>query len=264
MCRNITPWSWAILCWLTAASASAEEIVLHVASGGDDQARGAAAAPLATPHAALARLAELAQKSPAADVRIVLRAGTYQIEQPLEIGPAQVPPRGSLTLAAAEGAAVVISGGVTITGWQVRDDGVWQARLPTAAGNWRFRELLVGGQRRPRARHPNTDYVRIDAAFSDKRSGFMFRAGDLPESLTGGELVFLHDWSTSRIPIRSIEHDARRLTAAFPIGNRAPHYQIDHFEPHPRYFLEGHAALLSRSEEKLRLPDGGLWPGFPE
>jgi hypothetical protein len=22
--------------------------------------------------------------------------------------------------------------------------------------------------------------------------------------------------------------------------------------------------LLSRSEEKLRLPDGGLWPGFPE
>jgi len=222
---------------------SAVEVEVHVAPGGDDEAAGGAATPLATPRAAIDRLPELSRQSPDADVRVLLRAGTYRIDRPLLIERKHVPSRGSLTFAAVDGQAV-LSGGRAITGWRVGDDGSWSVTIPDAAnGKWKFRELFVNGLRRGRARHPNAGYLRIDKAFDDKRSGFTFQAGDLPKNRTdGGELVFLHDWSTLRIPVRQVDHDSHRLTAAFPIGNRADHYKIDHFEPHPRYYIESNTS----------------------
>ena len=99
------------------------------------------------------------------------------------------------------------------------------------------------------ARHPNNDYRRIVTAVPDKRTGFFFAAGDLPASLAGGELVFLHDWSISRVMIESVDLADRRLKVTHPIGNRAPHYQIDHFEKHPRYYVENHRSLLDSPGE---------------
>lgn len=253
---------WLLFAGLIAVSncpCLAVEVDLHVAPGGSDEAAGGAAAPLATPRAALDRMPELARQSPHAVVRVLLRAGTYRIDRPLVIERKHVPSRGSLTFTA-EGGRAVLSGGQAITGWQVGDDGSWSATIPDAVnGKWKFRELLVNGRRRGRARHPNAGYLRIDKAFDDKRSGFTFQAGDLPKNWTGGgELVFLHDWSTSRVPVRQVEHDSGRLTAAFPIGNRADHYKIDHFEPHPRYYIENHAAFLDAPGEWLLGDDGVL------
>lgn len=246
---------------------SAAELVLHVAEEGNDGASGTATAPLATLPRALEMLPDLAKKSPEAQVQIVLHAGIYRLDKPLVIGQAHVPRRGSLTLAAAEGERVIISGGKQVSGWAVHKDGTWSAVVPkSAAGAWSFRELFVAGQRRPRARHPNAGYARIEKAFADKRTGFTFQPGDLPASWTGGgELVFLHDWSTSRIPVASVAHDTRRLTVAFPIGNRAEHYKIDHFEPHPRYYVENHRAFLDSPGEWLLEDNGTLryWP-LPE
>jgi hypothetical protein len=241
-----------------AREGPAAEVALHVSSRGSDQAAGNEAEPLATLSGAIGRLADIAKASPEADVRIVVHGGVFRIEEPLTIQPEHVPPRGSLTFAAAEGERPVVSGGMDITGWKINDDGSWSVSIPEAVqGKGSFRELFVGGQRRPRARHPNAGYVRIDKAFEDKRSGFTYNAGDLPASWTGGgELVFLHDWSTSRIPVKDVAHDTRRLTVAFPIGNRADHYKIDHFEPHPRYFVEGHRAFLDAPGEWLL--DGGV------
>jgi hypothetical protein len=92
--------------------------------------------------------------------------------------------------------------------------------------------------------------LRIDAAFADKRSGFTFHAGDLPTGWeAGGELVFLHDWSLSRLSVASVDHQALRLTSSFPIGNSAPHFKIDHFETHPRYFVENHRVFLDAPGE---------------
>jgi hypothetical protein len=230
----------------------AEEVVLHVSPNGNDRAAGSADAPVATPNRALELVAGLAKTSPESRVQIVVGGGVYRIENPLVIGPSDMPPRGSLTFTAASGQRAVISGGKRIAGWSVNKDGSWSAPLSNTESAWSFRELFVAGVRRPRARHPNTAYARIDRAFADKRSGFTFQPGDLPEKWTaGGELVFLHDWSTSRIPVQSVEHDTRRLTVAFPIGNRAEHYKIDHFEPHPRYCVEGHRAFLDAPGEWL-------------
>jgi len=253
---------WLLSAGLIAVSnfpCLAVEVDLHVAAGGSDEAAGDAAAPLATPRAAIDRLPELSRQSPDAVVRVLLRAGTYRIDRPLLIERKHVPSRGSLTFVA-DGGLAVLSGGRAITGWRVGDDGSWSVTIPDAAnGKWKFRELFVNGQRRWRARHPNAGYLRIDKAFDDKRSGFTFAEGDLSKDWTdGGELVFLHDWSTSRIPVRQVEHDSRRLTVAFPIGNRADHYNIDHFEPHPRYYLEDHAAFLDVPGEWLLGDDGVL------
>lgn len=257
---------WSLIAWCAScvlgicfpgvpgeAARAAEVIELHVAPGGDDAATGQVGSPLATPQGALARLPALAASAPRAQVRVVLHAGVYRLTAPLEIDRAHVPAEGSLTLSAATGETVVVSGGRRLDGWTVETDGTWS--LPIAdvgSGSWTFRELFVGGERRPRARHPNAGYLRIDRAFDDKRSGFTFVDGDLPRDWTsGGELVFLHDWSVSRIPVREVAHDSRRLTAEFPIGNPSPHYAIDHFEPHPRYFVEGHAAFFDAPGEWL-------------
>jgi hypothetical protein len=240
-----------------AQVALADNLVLHVATSGSDQANGEETSPLATPHGAIDRLPAIAAAQPNAQVHVLLRTGVYNIDRPLVIERKHVPAHGNLTFVAADENRVSISGGRKIVGWQVANDGTWSTAVPKAAnGRWRFRELFVDGQRRSRARHPNAGFLRVDQAFDDKRSGFTFNQGDLPETWTGdGELVFLHDWSTSRIAVRSVEHDTRRLTAAFPIGNRADHYKIDHFEPHPRYYVEDHRAFLDAPGEWLLKDD---------
>lgn len=246
---------WILLAFAptTALSAAADEIVVHVAADGNDSSDGTASQPFATLGHALEAAQGLAGKNPDSDIRILVRSGVYRIAAPLTVSPTHVPANGSLTISAPAEERVVISGGRTITGWRVEDDGSWTTSIPeVAAGKWRFRELFVNDQRRPRARHPNAGYLRIDESFPDKRSGFSFHAGDLPHAWTGGgELVFLHDWSISRMPVKSVEHDTRRLTSAHSIGNRADHYKIDHFEKHPRYYVENHPTFLDAAGEWL-------------
>lgn len=261
--RNSFAWTAAaiLLCVLLRQKVlPAVETELHVSPSGDDDAAGSSERPLATPQHAIDRSAGIARRSREAAVKIVLHAGVYHIETPLVIRRQHVPPQGSLTIRAADGERVVISGGRQIHDWKIEEDGIWSVTLPeVASGDWSFRELFVNGQRRPRARHPNDGYLRIERAFADKRSGFTTGAGDLPETWTaGGELVFLHDWSVSRVPVQSVNHRTRRLTVAFPIGSRADHYRIDHFEPHPRYFVENHRAFFDASGEWLLDEESGV------
>ena len=60
---------------------------------------------------------------------------------------------------------------------------------------------------------------------------------------TGAELLFLHDWSISRVPVESIQD--RLLKTTGPIGFPAAHYVIDHYEKHPRFCLEDDESFLS-------------------
>jgi hypothetical protein len=236
-----------------SAVCHAEEVRLHIVPAIDDERRDPGATQFVSPQSALAALPAIAKQSPDADIRILLHGGVYRIEKPLKVLRHHVPEQGSLTFASANGEKVVISGGKPITDWTIKDDGTWSTVVTGPAnGSWVFRELFFDGQRRPRARHPNAGFVRVEKAFDDKRSGFTFAAGDLPRGwIEGGEVVFLHDWSTSRIPVQRIEHDARRLTVVFPIGSRSDHFRIDHFEPHPRYYVEGHREFLDAPGEWL-------------
>ena len=61
--------------------------------------------------------------------------------------------------------------------------------------------------------------------------------------------MFLHDWSSSRVQIASVDPKAKVIKLAHPIGPGADHYRIDHFEPHPRYFLENARSFLDAPGE---------------
>src|SRR5262245_35172017 len=199
----------------------------HVAVQGNDAQAGTALKPFATAHRALEEVARLRAAKDDRPAAIVLHQGTHEIRRPLEIGP-QHASSGSLTIRAAENAHPVLSGGRRLSGWQRSDDGNLQLNVEDVTGGHTFRELFVNGQRRPRARHPNIDYLRVAEPFPDKRSGFTFNAGDIPAAVQGGaELVFLHDWSISRVAVKSIDHQSGRLTTSAPIGVAGDFFSVD-------------------------------------
>ncbi len=181
-----------------------------------------------------------------------LPAGRYRFAEPLRLDPATV--GNGLTLRAAEPGRVVFTSGLALP-----------SRGRDGAGNWRFalpngwqqtgipRLVLRGGNLQAAARHPNQGTFRIAAALPDRRSGFTTQADDLPADLDVAaapcDLVLLHDWSSSRLPVASYEAATRTLRTVGPIGCEASHYAIDHFEKQPRYWLEGHPAFADRPGE---------------
>ena len=130
----------------------------------------------------------------------------------------------------------------------------WHYKLPK---DWKEfgtpRVIVIDGQLRRAARHPNDGFLRIEQALPDRRSGFVVSAGDLPDRFNVKaapcDLVFLHDWSSSRLPVASYDPKRRELRTVGPIGCAAAHYAIDHFEEHPRYWLEGHPDFADRPGE---------------
>ncbi len=243
----------AVLGFCSLASVHVTAADFFVATDGDDANPGTQAQPFATLGAARDAVRQALAASPETNVRVIVRGGTYRISQPLTFHPqdggnAQT----TVTYQATTGETPVFSGGRPITQWVDNQDGTWSANVPEVkAGRWRFRELYVNGTRRPRARHPNDGYLRVVQSGPDRRTSFTFRTGDIPRSALGPnlELLFLHDWSTSRVRVSSIDHDSNVLTVADPIGCQAPHYRIDHFEKHPRYRLENDPALLDAPGE---------------
>lgn len=148
---------------------AAEPLMLYVSTEGRDEWSGRLAAPneegtdgpVATLHRArgLARDSR-AQAEEARPVVVEVRGGTYYLDEPLVLGPedsgtAEAP----VTWRARAGEEVVLSGGRRLPGpWQSDDGVVHYTHLPEVqAGEWWFRQLRVGGERRLRARHPNLD-----------------------------------------------------------------------------------------------------------
>jgi hypothetical protein len=224
-----------------------------VAPQGSDDHPGTKQRPFASLTRARDAVRQKHARSLDRDVRVLLRGGDYWLASPVEFRPVDGGnDQHSVTYAAFPGERPRISGGRRIAGWRPAHDGTWRARLPeVTAGPWSFRELFVNGRRRPRARHPNAGYLRVERAGADRRTRFTFRPGDLAPftGIERTELVFLHDWSVSRVPLQAVDHERHELSTAFEIGCRAPHYTIDHFEPHPRYFLENNPAFLDAPGE---------------
>lgn len=200
----------------------------------------------------LAEVRQLRVRGQTAPAQVHLPDGVYRFRAPLRLDPEIV--GAGLTLMAESPGKVVISGGIPLA--QV-DAG--------AAGPWRFsipadvdlavspRAIVVDGTLIASARYPDEGYLRIDQSLPDRRSGFLVESGGLPAefSLASGscDLILLHDWSASRLPVSTWDPQSRELRTVGPIGCVAPHYAIDHFEPHPRYWLEGHQDFANRPGE---------------
>ncbi len=225
----------------------------YVSPAGDDKNVGSLEKPFASIPRAKAEVARRRAAGAKGDLTVWIRDGVYRLRQALVFGPGDGGTAGSqVKYSAYQGEQVTVSGGRVLSGWTVGKDGAWRVSLPEVkAGKWAFRTLFVNGLRRNPARFPNQGYLRVAEVGEDKRTSFTVKAGELPAGamIAGAELVFLHDWSISRIPIASYDEKTRVMKMATRVGPRAKHYRMDHYEPHPRYYLEGSASFLDRAGE---------------
>jgi len=244
--QMVTP---ALAMALAAGVAPAAEI--HVAPDGDDANPGTAAEPVATLVGARDAARETITKGLKEDLHVIVHGGTYRLTEPLVLGPQDGGTvKHDVIWRAAEGTSPVISGGRVIGGWK-QDGEVWRTTVPKVkAGAWRFNELFVGGERRPRARHPNQGWARVDAVVDD-RWKFTWKEDEVPALAEPGEaqLLLLHDWSVTRVRIASMDAGSRTLTTADRVGGPAGFWRIGGFEPHPRFRIENHPALLDAPGE---------------
>jgi hypothetical protein len=191
------------------------------------------------------------EKSGQVPVTVFLSGGSYQLTKALKLGPedsgtAEAP----VQWKAMPGGEVIISGGIRVEGWKVENDGSWSTKLPESSQGT-FRSLYINGKRSTRARHPDDGYLRVAKAGEDNRTNFLFSENDIPElaGTNGLELILLHDWSITRIPVMSIDYKTRQLTAVDSIGSRLPFFTLTHWEKQPRYYLENARAFCNQPGE---------------
>ena len=253
MCTCSRPFAVCVLSLFVTGFSSGHEI--WVSPDGNDAGPGSRERPFAGLERARAAVRHLVDAGLREPVAVRLRGGIHRRNRPLELGTQD---SGSVEFAvtwvAAPGELPVISGGRPITGWRDAGDGVWEAPIKV-----RFNELFVNGRRAVRARCPNSGWLRMAGHVKDRRSGFHVTEGDLPAvDLAGAEAVIIHDWSSSRMPVKSVDHEARLVSLIAPVGRTAGFLRLDHFDKQARYCLENHAAFLDAPGEWNRDEAAGL------
>lgn len=223
---------------------------IYVAPNGSDKSSGNLNKPFKTLHRAYDEIASL--NSTAAYQRIVLWMydGTYRIKNPLVIDSMLKKSNLPLSMKAMDNAKPIISGAHPLTGWRNLGDNFWACSITPQIEA--FRELFINGQRTTRARHPNSGYLRVNKVGADKRTNFTFTTGDfpIPKSTVQPELVLLHDWSITRIPVKNIDPKKNVLHAMDSIGaTNLDFFTLDNWEPNPRYYLENALEFLDADYE---------------
>lgn len=217
----------SVVVWQCAGSPSSA-IEFHVAVQGNDQQPGTAAAPFASLARAQRAVREAKRTGkPTGPINVVVHGGVYRLAEPLVFEPEDSGTVAApVTYQAAPGEKVVLSGGQTITGWRKHDDRLWVAELPEVrSGAWRFRQLYVGGESRPRARTPNEGFFRVTSfpdgghkvPYHTPSRRFGFKPGDLnPQwtNLQDVEVIVYHFWTDTHLPIQSIDTAQNIVTFA--------------------------------------------------
>ena len=260
----------AVVLSLLMAASCQQVSEFYVSPDGDDAHAGTRDNPFASIERASQAVRSAVQSGQHGDVTVFLRGGLYAIENPLFFKAEDAGQEGiRVAFRAMEGEHPVLSGGRQINEWEF-SDGLWTAKIPPVKGSpWIFRELFIEGERAPRARHPDEGYLRVARIGEDNRTNFFYNPGDfpLPENNQEVELALLHDWSITRINLKEIDPERRKITAIDSIGAKClDFFNLGHWESNPRYFLENSRAFLDRPYEwyldpgtallYLMLPDG--------
>jgi hypothetical protein len=160
-------------------------------------------------------------------VRVVLRGGTYYLDTPLEFGVEDSgTEKAPVVYAAAVGERAVVSGGRRLTGghWgEINGRRVWVLDVPDVKeGRWRFRQLFVEGERRPRTRLPKRGEYRIESLpgytgdfLRSPTQRFVYAPGDVAptwRNLRDVEVVGITKWQDNRLPIESVDAATRTVT----------------------------------------------------
>ena len=120
------------------------------------------------------------------------------------------------------GAKPAISGARKVSGWRKAGNGLFVADVPWVTDRQRgFRQLVVDGSLRPRARHPNAghftslDMERPEGVtwhqweYNYEKPRFHIKPGEVDPAwnLACGEVVFYHIWVDSHCPTASLTVD---------------------------------------------------------
>jgi hypothetical protein len=240
----------------------------YVSPLGSDSNAGTKEKPFATLDKAKNVIENMIQNQKESVFTIWLADGVYKIEEPIVFQSEFFNDGIEVEIKAMKNANPIISGGAILKNWVKNSDGIWETQLPDAKKEWNFRELFINEKRATRARFPNEGYLQVKKAGNDRRTNFYFNKGDfpIPEKTEGVELILLHDWSISRIAVKEIDLKKQKLTAVDSIGAKSPaFFNIDNWEPNPRYFLENDIRFLDADNEwffdnekqkvYLKLPD---------
>ncbi|WP_163712496.1 right-handed parallel beta-helix repeat-containing protein [Mangrovibacterium lignilyticum] len=133
---------------VAAFSLSVSAADIWVSPNGKDSNSGTEKKPLLTIRKALEKARELRKENQSAvknGIQIILAEGTYDLNESIVIGPDDSGTKESPTIIrSAEGAKVVVSGGVQVTGWEQYDGNIYKASLDR---DTKLRSLFVNGKR---------------------------------------------------------------------------------------------------------------------
>lgn len=226
----------------------------YISPTGNDNNDGSKSNPFQSIGKSLEAIKTVFRNDPEANCTVWLSEGKYLLRKPEVLNSYDLKSQnGSLTFRALPGESPVVSGGIEVTGWSYDNNGVWTAILPKEYDLESLpRELFLDNSRAIRARHPNKGFLRVDRVGEDRRTNFFFKLGEfpIPADPAGTELILLHDWSISRVAIKTIDPSQGRLTAIDSIGPRQPaFFNMDNWEANPRYFLENDIRFLDADYE---------------
>jgi hypothetical protein len=257
--RHLRPLGLALASACLAAPAARAAETVYVSPAGRDTWSGRLPEPSPDgrdgPFATLERARDAVRALPAEarvkdGVTVRLRGGRYRVASAFVLGPED---SGAVTYAAQPGEVPVIDGGTRVTGFRVeRRNGrtLWVAGVGDLMREGRpFRQLFVGGQRRPRAHLPKQGFFRMQAVpgvklgqaiWSSLGTGadsFVAGPGDFRafSNLTDAEVVALHFWIESRLPVVAYDAESRlvrlarksALVLADETGEGFPRYYVD-------------------------------------
>lgn len=232
---------------LTFLVLSAFSSDFFVSPNGNDEFPGTEKKPFRTLDRAMLAAQNFFSQNEDKDCFVWMNTGDYFITNPLELKAAHLK-NGNNHLyfqSIAGESKPMISGGKKVTGWIKKSNDLWEAEI---SGPDKIRELFIDRKRLVRARHPNNDYLRVKKVGDDRRTHFYFEKGEfpIPPKSDNPELVLMHDWSISRIQVDEIDTEQNKLTAIDSIGARSPSFfNLDNWEPNPRYFLENSYDFLN-------------------
>jgi hypothetical protein len=249
----------------------------YVAPGGSDADPGTREKPFAS--FARARQAARAERvaRPGEGVTVTFRGGHYPLDRTLDFAPddSGASPEKPVRYRAEEGAEVVLSGGVTIKGWQPdpQRQGVWKARVEANSGageGGRFEQLWVNGQRAVRARTPNywefgllqgVGEEPIPGESRVKEHRFAVRPEALralrdlgPEALRDVQVVVFHKWDTTREWLKSAMPDQGFFSTT---GSAMQSWNT--MSKDSLYYLENYLAALDAPGEWFLDRDGWVY-----
>ena len=213
---------------LPAGCSSAEASVeFYMSPTGDDRNSGTKQEPFASLTRARNAVREENRTGQKADITVFLRGGTYELKEPLVLGPEDSgTDKFSVTYRAYPGEKPIISGGRRITGWKPGPAKMWQAELPEVKSQrWYFRQLFIDGKRATRARTPNADsktpYLKVKDAELKEEEG-IWRVELAPgevrnwNNLPDVEIVIRGLWAIIRKNLASIDQGKGEVILAPP------------------------------------------------